>query len=156
MSKVLVSYFSATGKTKKMAESISNKINGDLFEIEPITFYSQEDLDWTNSDSRSSVEMADKDFRAPIERKVENIEEYDKVVIGFPIWWSIAPSIVKTFIEENDLLNKSIYLFYTSGENTAFNCLDDLKETYNTLSFKASKRIGNDEDIEAFIKMVSE
>ena len=156
MSGILVSYFSATGKSKKVAQEIANRLTGDLFEIEPITFYSDEDLDWTNSDSRSSLEMADKSFRAPIERQVENIEEYNKVIIGFPIWWSVAPSIIKTFVEENDLTGKNIYLFYTSGEDGAFECLEELKRNYSDLTFKACKRINNMEDIEAFIKMVNE
>lgn len=99
MSKILVSYFSASGVTKSVAEKIANAINGDLFEIEPAQKYTLEDLDWTNKQSRSSIEMQDKTFRPQILNKVSNITEYDTVVLGFPVWWYTAPTIINTFIE---------------------------------------------------------
>ena len=115
MRKVLVSYFSASGVTKRVAEKIAKAINGDLFEIEPTQKYTSEDLDWTNKQSRSSIEMQDKTFRPQILNKVSNIIEYDTVVLGFPVWWYTAPTIINTFIEENNLKEKNIYIFVTSG-----------------------------------------
>ena len=103
MAKFLVSYFSASGVTKGVAEKIARAINGDLFEIEPAQKYTSEDLDWTNKESRSSIEMNNKSSRPKVARKVENLSEYDTVLIGFPVWWYTAPTIVNTFIEENDL-----------------------------------------------------
>ena len=100
MSKILVSYFSASGVTKKIAEKITNAVSGDLFEIEPVEKYTPEDLDWTNKQSRSSVEMNDKSFRPAVLNKVSNISEYDTIVIGFPVWWYTAPTIINTFIED--------------------------------------------------------
>ena len=115
MSKILVSYFSASGVTKKIAEKITNAVSGDLFEIEPVEKYTPEDLDWTNKQSRSSVEMNDKSFRPAVLNKVSNISEYDTIVIGFPVWWYTAPTIINTFIEENNLEGKNIYDFVTNG-----------------------------------------
>ena len=99
MSKILVSYFSASGVTKKIAEIIKDYTLGDLFEIEPVTKYTSEDLDWTNKQSRSTIEMENKSFRPPIKNKVTNINDYDTVIIGFPVWWYTAPTIINTFIE---------------------------------------------------------
>lgn len=111
MSKILVSYFSASGVTKKIAEKITNAVSGDLFEIEPVEKYTPEDLDWTNKQSRSSVEMNDKSFRPAVLNKVSNISEYDTIVIGFPVWWYTAPTIINTFIEENNLEGKKHLCF---------------------------------------------
>ena len=85
--KVLVSYFSASGVTKKVAEELATLYEGDLFEIEPVQKYTDADLDWRDSNSRSSVEMNNRDFRPAVAKKVENLGDYDKVVLGFPVWW---------------------------------------------------------------------
>lgn len=106
MNKILVAYFSCSGYTKKLAEKISTKINGDLFEIKPSILYTDRDLDWTNPNSRSSIEMNDMTSRPTINEKVENMNEYDILYIGYPIWWSKAPTIINTFLESYDL---SIY-----------------------------------------------
>ncbi len=149
MSKILVSYFSASGNTKRVAERISKAVSGDLFEIEPTVKYSNEDLDWTNNQSRSTIEMKDRDFRPPIKNKVDNINDYDKVIIGFPIWWYTAPTIINTFIEENDLSNKDIYIFVTSGGSSVNEGMDDLVKEYKNLNFVNGKRfVGTEEDDE--------
>ena len=96
--KTLVAYFSATGTTKKAAEQLAEIIGADLYEIEPEQPYTDADLDWHNDQSRSSVEMKDLSSRPAIKGKVENIADYDKVFIGFPIWWYTAPTIINTFI----------------------------------------------------------
>ena len=155
MNKLLISYFSASGVTKKVAENIKKVLGGDLFEIEPAIKYTSEDLDWTNSESRSSVEMKDKSSRPAVLRKVENINEYDTVVIGFPVWWYTAPTIINTFIEENDLTNKNVYVFVTSGSSSDTGSFNDLKSTYPDINFIASRRFSintSDEEIKDFIK----
>ena len=154
MSKILVSYFSASGVTKGVAEKIANVVEGDLFEIEPVEKYTDADLDWMDKNSRSTIEMNDKSFRPPVKSKVENIGDYDKVVIGFPVWWYTAPTIINTFIEENDLTDKSIYVFCTSGSSGVDGSLNDLKKTYSNLNFISGKRLTNninEEEIENWI-----
>ena len=133
--KTLVTYFSASGTTKRVAETIATTIGGDLFEIEPQELYTSEDLNWMNKKSRSSLEMADKSSRPAIKNKVTNLNEYDKVIIGFPVWWYTAPTIINTFIEENDLTGKDIYIFVTSGGSSFAGSLKDLQNTYPNLNF---------------------
>ena len=154
MSKVLVSYFSASGVTKRVAEKIAKAINGDLFEIEPTQKYTSEDLDWTNKQSRSSIEMQDKTFRPQILNKVSNIIEYDTVVLGFPVWWYTAPTIINTFIEENNLKGKNIYIFVTSGCSSSEGSFKDLKNTYNNLNFISNKRFTGRESDEDYINWI--
>ena len=154
MSKILVSYFSASGVTKSVAEKIANAINGDLFEIEPAQKYTLEDLDWTNKQSRSSIEMQDKTFRPQILNKVSNITEYDTVVLGFPVWWYTAPTIINTFIEENNLEGKKIYVFVTSGGSSSEGSFRDLKNTYKNLNFISNKRFTGRETDEDYINWI--
>ncbi len=147
MSKILVSYFSASGVTRGVAEKIAKVIDGDLFEIEPVDKYTSEDLDWTNKQSRTTVEMNDKSFRPAVLNKVLNIDEYDTVLIGFPVWWYTAPTIINTFIEENNLEGKNVYIFVTSGGSESEGSFRDLKNTYTNIKFISSKRFrGNESD----------
>ena len=148
MSKILVSYFSASGVTKRVAEEIANAVEGDLFEIEPVEKYTDADLNWMDKQSRSTIEMNDRSFRPPVKNKVENLGDYDKVVIGFPVWWYTAPTIINTFIEENDLTGKSIYVFCTSGSSGVDGSLNDLKNTYPNLNFISGKRLKSNVDLE--------
>ena len=150
MSKILVCYFSASGITKRVADKIGKAVNGDLFEIEPVEKYTPEDLDWTNKESRSSVEMQDKSSRPAIVRKVYNIGNYEKIVIGFPVWWYTAPTIINTFIEENDLVGKEIYVFVTSGSSSQAGSFKDLRETYPNLNFIDAKRLTGNESEESY------
>ncbi len=115
MSKKLVAYFSASGVTASLAKNLAAAIGADLFEIEPVIRYGKADLDWTNKNSRSSVEMNDKLSRPAVAKKLGNMSEYDEVFVGFPIWWYIAPTIVNTFLEGYDLAGKTIIPFATSG-----------------------------------------
>lgn len=115
MSKKLVAYFSASGVTAALAKNLAAAIDADLFEIEPVIRYTKADLDWTNKNSRSSVEMNDKLSRPAVAKKLGNMSEYDEVFVGFPIWWYIAPTIVNTFLEGYDLAGKTIIPFATSG-----------------------------------------
>lgn len=115
MSKKLVAYFSASGVTASLAKNLAAAIGADLFEIEPVIRYAKADLDWTNKNSRSSVEMNDKSSRPAVAKNLGNMSEYDEVFVGFPIWWYIAPTIVNTFLEGYDLAGKTIIPFATSG-----------------------------------------
>ena len=150
MSKILVSYFSASGVTKSVAEKLALALNGDLFEIEPKVKYTSEDLDWTNKQSRSSIEMNNKSSRPEVAKKIENLDIYDKVLIGFPVWWYIAPTIINTFIEENDLSGKEIYVFVTSGGSSESQSFSNLKKEYSNLNFIEAKRFTGKESLEEY------
>ncbi len=155
MDKILVCFFSASGTTKRVAEGIANTVNGDLFEIEPAQKYTTADLDWNDKNSRTTIEMQDKSSRPKIVRKVDNIENYNKIIIGFPVWWYTAPTIINTFIEENDLNNKDIYIFVTSGGSSFAGSLKDLKNIYPNLKLISGKRfLGNEsgDEIKEWIK----
>lgn len=154
MSNILVSYFSASGRTKGVAQKIATAVNGDVFEIEPVEKYTDADLDWTNKKSRSTIEMNDKEYRPPVKNKVENIEKYDTVVLGFPVWWYTAPTIINTFIEENNLEGKNTYVFVTSGGSGYEGSLNNLKNEYKNIKFISGKRfkgIESDEDYRNWI-----
>lgn len=115
MRKKLVAYFSASGVTKAAAECLAKAVGADLFEIKPKIPYTRADLDWTNKKSRSSIEMSNPDSRPEIAEKLSNMDEYDTVFIGFPIWWYVAPTIINTFLESYDFSGKTIIPFATSG-----------------------------------------
>ena len=115
MSKTLVAYFSASGVTGKVAEVLAKAAGADLHEIKPAVPYTSADLNWMDKKSRSSVEMADPSSRPEIANKVENMDQYDTVFVGFPIWWYVAPTIINTFLEQYDFSGKKIVLFATSG-----------------------------------------
>ena len=141
MNKILITYFSASGVTKNVSEKIKNIINADLFEIVPKEKYTNEDLNWNDSQSRSTIEMRDKSLRPAIESRLSNLNDYETIIIGFPVWWYTAPRIINTFIEENDLSNKKIYVFVTSGGSSFGGSLNDLKNTYPNLNFISGKRL---------------
>lgn len=115
MAKSLVAYFSASGLTGKVAEVLAKAAGADLHEIKPAVPYTSADLNWMDKKSRSSVEMADPSSRPEIANKVENMDQYDTVFVGFPIWWYVAPTIINTFLEQYDFSGKKIVLFATSG-----------------------------------------
>lgn len=128
MAKKLIAYFSACGTTRKVAEALAAADSADLFEIVPCQLYTKEDLDWTNKDSRSTVEMKDKSSRPCIAKKLENAADYDTVFIGFPIWWGREPSVVDTFLDETDLSGKTIVPFCTSGGSDVSGAVASIKE----------------------------
>ena len=115
MSNKLVAYFSAGGVTRSVAEKLADEIGADLFEIVPEKPYTNADLDWQNSRSRSSVEMKDRNARPAIASKVADMSRYDVIFVGFPIWWYREPSIIDTFMEAYDFSGKTIVPFATSG-----------------------------------------
>lgn len=115
MGNKLVAYFSASGVTGSVAEKLADEIGADLFEIVPEKPYTNADLDWQNSRSRSSVEMKDRNARPAIASKIDDVSRYDVIFVGFPIWWYREPSIVDTFMEAYDFSGKTIVPFATSG-----------------------------------------
>lgn len=151
--KTLVAFFSATGTTEAVARQLAHVADADLYEIDPVKEYSDADLDWTNKQSRSTLEMKDKKSRPAIQGTVDNIEKYDTVYIGFPIWWYTAPTIVNTFIEKNNLKGKTIYLFATSGGSTPAKALKELRASYPELNFAGAQLLNNatDDELKAYV-----
>ena len=115
MKKTLVAYFSASGSTAQLAKTIAEVTGGDLFEIKPEQPYTSADLNWNDKKSRSSIEMSDSNSRPAIATTVKNMDEYDTVFVGFPIWWYVAPTIINTFLESYDFSGKTVIPFATSG-----------------------------------------
>lgn len=115
MQKVLVAYFSCSGVTKKLAQTLAGVVKGDLYEITPAQPYTAADLNWQDKSSRSSVEMRDKSSRPAISGSVKDFAQYDTVFVGFPIWWYVAPTIINTFLESEDFTGKTVIPFATSG-----------------------------------------
>ena len=149
MSKILISYFSASGTTKRVAEKVATAINGDLFEIEPKEKYTDADLDWTNKQSRSSIEMTN-DVKPEILNKVSNLEEYDTVCLAFPIWWYKEPTIIDKFLEENNMEGKKIYVFVTSGSSPIDSTYKSLQNNFPNLNFVSGKRFTGSESPEEY------
>ncbi|MBQ6040499.1 MAG: NAD(P)H-dependent oxidoreductase [Oscillospiraceae bacterium] len=115
MSKKLVAFFSAGGRTAKAAQKLADAAGADLYEIRPAVPYTGEDLNWMNKQSRSSIEMQDHSSRPAVAEPDADIAAYDTVYVGFPVWWYIAPTVINTFLERYDFSGKKIVLFATSG-----------------------------------------
>lgn len=115
MSKKLVAYFSASGVTEKAAKTLAAAANADLFEIKPVTHYTNADLDWMDKNSRSTIEMNDPSSRPEIAGKCADMSDYDVVFVGFPVWWYVEPRIIDTFLEVYDFSGKTVIPFATSG-----------------------------------------
>lgn len=115
MSKTLVAFFSASGVTRQVAQKLAAAAQADLYEIKPAIPYTQADLNWRDKSSRSSVEMKNLAIRPQLADTDAKIEQYDRILLGYPIWWYMAPTIINTFLESYDFSGKSIILFATSG-----------------------------------------
>lgn len=153
--KPLICYFSASGITKRVAEEIAQIVKGDLFEIEPVEPYTNADLDWTNKQSRSSIEMADEHSRPSVKSKVEDIEKYHTILLGFPVWWYKEPTIIDTFIEENNFENKVVYVFVTSGGSTVRSSLESLRKKYTAIRFVDGKTLNSGVTHETILNWIS-
>ena len=127
MSRKLVAYFSATGMTAKVAELIADAAGADVYQIQPEVPYTTADLNWMDKNSRSSVEMNDKKIRPAMVKRNLQVEDYDVVFLGFPIWWYVAPTIINTFLESFDFAGKKIILFATSGGSGFGKTVEELK-----------------------------
>lgn len=152
MAKKLVAYFSASGTTKKTAELLAEATGADLYEITPKVAYTKADLNWMDKKSRSSVEMNDKKSRPEIEDKDANIAEYDEIILGFPIWWYVAPTIVNTFLEKFDFSGKKVVLFATSGGSGFGNTVKELKPSAPNTEIVEGKILNSKSEIEKFAK----
>ena len=117
MSRKLVAYFSATGTTAKLAETLAEAVGADIFEIMPKTPYTAADLNWQDQKSRSSIEMQDPTSRPAVVDARDNMADYDTIFVSCPIWWYVAPAIINTFLESYDLTGKTIIPFATSGSS---------------------------------------
>ena len=140
MSKVLVAYFSTSGVTAKLAKKLASAIGADLHEIKPEKPYTSADLDWRDSNSRSSVEMKDKSFRPAIANSVENMDQYDTVFVAFPVWWYVAPTIINTFLEAYNLDGKKIVPLATSGGSGMGNTNKELAPSCKGATLEEGKR----------------
>lgn len=126
MGKKLVAYFSASGETRKIAEMIAEAGGFDLYEITPKQLYATADLNWMDKNARSTVEMHDKSIRPELGGKAVDVSAYDEILLGFPIWWYVAPTIVNTFLEAYNFAGKRIVLFATSGGSGFGNTVKEL------------------------------
>ena len=137
--KPLVVYFSATGTTAKAARTIAEITGGTLYEIVPQQAYTAADLDWNDSQSRSSAEMNNPRARPALKDTKLDAAAYDVIFIGYPIWWNQAPRIIDSFIEGHDLTGKTLVPFATSGGSGISNSVNELKNAYPDLEWQDGK-----------------
>lgn len=152
MSKKLTAYFSASGETAKVAKTLSEAAGTDLFEIKPAIPYTAADLNWQNKNSRSSVEMKDPSSRPEIAEKLSNMDDYDVIFLGFPIWWYVAPTIINTFLESYDLSGKKIVLFATSGGSGFGKTADMLLDSCKGAELITGRLLNGSSDAEELAK----
>lgn len=141
--KTAVVYFSTTGNTAKVANTIAASTGGTLFEIKPDQPYTEEDLDYSNSSSRTSQEHADGALRPAYVGDIENWDSYDTIYIGYPIWWGKAPNIVYTFVENHDFSGKKVIPFCTSGSSSIGTSGEELAKAAKTGDWKEGKRFSS-------------
>ena len=139
--KTLVAFFSASGVTAKAAEKLADAIGADLFDIEPQTPYTKADLNWMNKNSRSSLEMKDRTSRPPIKTKLENMDQYEVIFVGFPVWWYREPSIIDTFMESYEFSGKTVVPFCTSGGSGLGDTAKNLSRLAPGANIKEGKRM---------------
>lgn len=137
--KILVAYFSCTGTTEKTADAITKAVGGKLYRITPTEAYTSADLDWNNKASRSSVEMTTENSRPELGGEQIDIEDYDVVFLGYPIWWDLCPRPVNTFLEKYDFSGKTVILFATSGGSSITNSVKQLKKLYPKIVWGESR-----------------
>ena len=143
MAKTLVAYFSASGTTAHTAKEIAQAVDADLYEIRPAQPYTTADLDWNDKRSRSTVEMNDPACRPEIAGAVENMEQYDTIFVGFPIWWYVEPRIVDTFLESYDFSSKTVIPFATSGGSGISRAEKSLREHCPKANWKQGKLVNS-------------
>ena len=143
MKKILVAYFSASKTTEHAAKEIAQAVGADLYEICPDKAYTAADLNWNDKKSRSTVEMNDPACRPKIAGTVEHMEQYDTVLIGFPIWWYVEPRIVDTFLESYDFSDKTVIPFATSGGSGIGGAEKSLREHCPKANWKPGKLVNS-------------
>ena len=154
--KTLVVYYSATGNTERVAKVIADATDADIFELQPTDPYTDDDLDWTNDNSRVSQEYANEDQRdVELESTtVDNWDSYDTVFIGYPIWWGIAAWPVNGFVENNDFTGKTVIPFCTAASSGIGESGDLLEEMAGTGNWQEGERFGSgssDADIQEWV-----
>ena len=153
--KVLVAYFSATNTTQGIAEHIANGLNADIYEIVPEEPYTDADLNYNDNNSRTTIEMNDLDARPAISGSVEDMEQYDIVFIGYPIWWGEAPRIVSTFVESYDFSGKTIVPFCTSGGSGVGSSATNLEHLTDGADWLSGKRLNGSESQDTVMEWVN-
>ena len=156
MSKTLVAFFSASGVTRQVAQKLAAAAQADLYEIKPAVPYTQADLNWRDKSSRSSVEMQNLAIRPQLADTDAKIEQYDRILLGYPIWWYMAPTIINTFLESYDLSGKAIYLFCTSGGSGVEQSVRDLQNEYPELNIISGRRFSSGASAQDIQEWVSE
>ena len=151
--KTLVAYFSASGVTKGIAEKMAEKIGADTYEIKPVVPYTDADLNWMDKNSRSTFEMKDKSSRPEIIKGDIDVSKYDRILLGYPVWWYTAPTIVNTFLETYDFSGKVIVIWATSGGSGLGNAKDDLAKI-TTATIKNGKILNTPAQLEQFSKEI--
>jgi len=155
MTKTLVAYFSASGVTANLAKSLASVMGADLYEIKPKTPYTEADLDWTDKQSRSTIEMQNQAFRPAIADMNANVADYDVVFLGFPIWWYVAPTIVNTFLESYGFAGKTIIPFATSGSSGLGNTVEKLMSSVpRTVSIRDGKLLNGEQTKDSLAQWV--
>ncbi len=156
--KILVAYYSATGTTEAVAEKLAEQMGADLFEITPVDEYTNEDLDWTDDNSRVSVEHNNPDERHVelVTTEVENFADYDTVFIGYPIWWGIAAWPVDDFVTENDFTGKTVIPFCTSASSGLGESGELLAEMAGTGDWQEGQRFSGGTDDQEIIDWIEE
>lgn len=152
--KILVAYFSATGTTKGVAEHIANGLNADIYEIVPEEAYTDADLDYNDNNSRTTIEMNDPDARPAISGSVENMEQYDIILVGYPIWWGEAPRIVSTFMESYDFSGKTIVPFCTSGGSGIGSSASNLERLTSGATWLDGRRLNGSDSQDTVMEWV--
>ena len=153
--KILVAYFSATGTTKGVAEHIANGLNADIYEIVPEDPYTDADLDYNDNNSRTTIEMNDPDARPAISGSVENMEQYDIIFVGYPIWWGEAPRIVSTFMESYDFSGKTIVPFCTSGGSGIGSSASNLERLTSGATWLDGRRLNGSDSQDTVMEWVN-
>lgn len=153
--KILVAYFSATGTTKGVAEHIANGLNSDIYEIVPEEAYTDADLDYNDNNSRTTIEMNDPDARPAISGSVENMEQYDIIFVGYPIWWGEAPRIVSTFMESYDFSGKTIVPFCTSGGSGIGSSASNLERLTSGATWLDGRRLNGSDSQDTVMEWVN-
>ena len=154
MSKILVTYFSASGITAKVAHNLAESLSADISEIKPKIPYDHADLNWNNKNSRSSVEMNDINARPEIAAQID-ISAYDTIFVGFPIWWYTAPRIINTFLESANFAEKKVYLFATSGGSGLGQTVETLRKICPSIVTGKMLNRGSVDEMKNWIKSLS-
>ena len=154
MSKILIAYFSASGVTARTAKEMAKAAGADLYEICPAEPYTAADLNWMDQKSRSTLEMNDPACRPAIAAPAADLDQYDTVFVGFPIWWYVEPRIVDTFLERSDFSGKTVIPFATSGGSGMGKTAEILRKCCPGAKMDAGRRLSSRESAASVRKWV--